>query len=53
MGTPQQFICLQNQTGRGFPRWEAGLEDNRVSADIGTPIWQPPLRQEASGKLGQ
>lgn len=52
MGRPQQFFCLQNQTGRGFPQWEADLGDNRVSADIKTPIWQSPVRQEASREAG-
>lgn len=36
MGRLQQF-CLQNQTGRGFPVWEAGSEEHRVSGDIGAP----------------
>jgi hypothetical protein len=52
MGRPQQSFCLQNQTGKGFPLWEAGLGDNRVTGDIGTPVWQSPVRQEASRRAG-
>lgn len=28
VGRLQQFFCLPNQIGRGFPLWQAGLEEH-------------------------
>lgn len=51
MGRLQQF-CLQNQIGRGFPVWEAGLEGHRMSGDIGAPRRWSAFRQEALREAG-